>query len=290
MEINRLLQKGIDLIKDRPYTNPSLEATLLLSRLLKVDKIYIYTHGKEKVSEPVVEKFLELIEKRAKGYPIQYIINEKEFMGLDFYVEEGVLIPRSDTEILVDYVLGYIDNKYKNKSINLLDLGFGSGAIALSVAYYRSSVTVYGVDMYDAPIRVAEINKERFKLTNVHLFKGDLFQGIKDVKEKFHIIASNPPYIPRDDIDKLQDEIKYYEPREALDGGSDGLNFYRRIIPESKKYLTDEGLLIFEIGYDQGQSVKNMLLVEGFVNVNILKDLQGLDRVVLGVFKKELNI
>ncbi|SDW14166.1 peptide chain release factor N(5)-glutamine methyltransferase [Tepidimicrobium xylanilyticum] len=290
MEINRLLQKGIDLIKDRPYTNPSLEATLLLSRLLKVDKIYIYTHGKEKVSEPVVEKFLELIEKRAKGYPIQYIINEKEFMGLDFYVEEGVLIPRSDTEILVDYVLGYIDNKYKNKSINLLDLGFGSGAIALSVAYYRSSVTVYGVDMYDAPIRVAEINKERFKLTNVHLFKGDLFQGIKDVKEKFHIIASNPPYIPSDDIDKLQDEIKYYEPREALDGGSDGLNFYRRIIPESKKYLTDEGLLIFEIGYDQGQSVKNMLLVEGFVNVNILKDLQGLDRVVLGVFKKELNI
>ncbi|GMG95518.1 peptide chain release factor N(5)-glutamine methyltransferase [Tepidimicrobium xylanilyticum] len=290
MEINRLLQKGIDLIKDRPYTNPSLEATLLLSRLLKVDKIYIYTHGKEKVSEPVVEKFLELIEKRAKGYPIQYIINEKEFMGLDFYVEEGVLIPRSDTEILVDYVLGYIDNKYKNKSINLLDLGFGSGAIALSVAYYRSSVTVYGVDMYDAPIRVAEINKERFKLTNVHLFKGDLFQGIKDVKEKFHIIASNPPYIPSDDIDKLQDEIKYYEPREALDGGSDGLNFYRRIIPESKKYLTDEGLLIFEIGYDQGQSVRNMLLVEGFVNVNILKDLQGLDRVVLGVFKKELNI
>ncbi|GFN36859.1 release factor glutamine methyltransferase [Tepidimicrobium xylanilyticum] len=285
-----MLQKGIDLIKDRPYTNPSLEATLLLSRLLKVDKIYIYTHGKEKVSEPVVEKFLELIEKRAKGYPIQYIINEKEFMGLDFYVEEGVLIPRSDTEILVDYVLGYIDNKYKNKSINLLDLGFGSGAIALSVAYYRSSVTVYGVDMYDAPIRVAEINKERFKLTNVHLFKGDLFQGIKDVKEKFHIIASNPPYIPSDDIDKLQDEIKYYEPREALDGGSDGLNFYRRIIPESKKYLTDEGLLIFEIGYDQGQSVKNMLLVEGFVNVNILKDLQGLDRVVLGVFKKELNI
>lgn len=285
-----MLQKGIDLIKDRPYTNPSLEATLLLSRLLKVDKIYIYTHGKEKVSEPVVEKFLELIEKRAKGYPIQYIINEKEFMGLDFYVEEGVLIPRSDTEILVDYVLGYIDNKYKNKSINLLDLGFGSGAIALSVAYYRSSVTVYGVDMYDAPIRVAEINKERFKLTNVHLFKGDLFQGIKDVKEKFHIIASNPPYIPSDDIDKLQDEIKYYEPREALDGGSDGLNFYRRIIPESKKYLTDEGLLIFEIGYDQGQSVRNMLLVEGFVNVNILKDLQGLDRVVLGVFKKELNI
>lgn len=289
MEINQLLKKGVDLIKDRPYTNPVLEATLLLSQLLNVDRIYIYTHGREKVEGAIVEKFLELMEMRKEGYPLQYIIKKKEFMGLEFYVEEGVLIPRSDTEILVEYLLDYIDKKYKDTAIKLLDLGIGSGAIALSVAYYRKNVTVYGVDIYDTPLKVANINKERFKLDNVHLFKGDLFDGIEGIEEAFHIIASNPPYIPKEDIDKLQEEVKDYEPREALDGGEDGLEFYRRIIPQSKKYLTHEGLLIFEIGYDQGQELRDMLLEEGFKNIEILKDLQGLDRVVLGVYEKELK-
>lgn len=286
MEINRLLQRGVDLIKDRQYVNPVLEATLLLSELLNVDKIYIYTHGKEKVSKPIVDKFLELMEKRAKGYPIQYIINKKEFMGLDFYVEEGVLIPRPDTEILVEYVLEYIDDKYKDDLINILDLGIGSGAIALSIAYYKKNATVYGVDIHEIPLKVAKINKERFKLNNVNLYKGDLFKGIEGLNEKFHIITSNPPYIPEREISTLQVEVKDYEPKEALDGGEDGLKFYRRIIPESKNYLTEEGLLIFEIGYNQGDEVMHMMIDEGFNNVQILKDLQGLDRVVFGILDK----
>ncbi|CCQ93430.1 Release factor glutamine methyltransferase [[Clostridium] ultunense Esp] len=286
MDINQLLQRGVDLIKDRPYTNPVLEATLLLSKLLNVDKTYIYTHGKDKVSRPIMDKFLELMEKRAEGYPIQYIINEKEFMGLDFYVDEGVLIPRSDTEILVEYVLEYIDNKYKGKPINILDLGIGSGAIALSIAYYKKNANVYGVDLHDIPLKIARINKERFKLNNVNLFKGDLFQGVEGLGEKFHIITSNPPYIPKREIETLQEEVKDYEPKEALDGGEDGLDFYRRIIPESKEYLIKDGLLIFEIGYDQSKQITNMMVDEGFENVGILKDLQGLDRVVLGIMGK----
>ena len=285
MEINHLLQEGVDMIKDREYGNPVLEATLLLGNLLNVDKTYIYTHGKDEVSEPIVDKFLELMDKRAKGYPIQYILGEKEFMGLNFYVEEGVLIPRSDTETLVEYVLQYIDQIYGDKPVNFLDLGIGSGAIALSVAYYRKKLTVYGVDMYDAPLKVANINKERFNLDNVKLYKGDLFQGIDGLglESKIHIIASNPPYIPKKDIETLQEEVKDHEPMTALDGGEDGLDFYRMIIPQSKKYLADEGLLIFEIGYDQGEEVKDIMIDAGFKNVQILKDLQGLDRVIFGI-------
>jgi release factor glutamine methyltransferase len=287
MELNQLLQRGVDLIKDRPYTNPILESTLLLSELLNVDKIYIYTHGRDKVSEPIVDKFLELMGKRAQGYPIQYILNKKEFMGLDFYIEEGVLIPRPDTEILVEYVLEYIDNKYRDESINILDLGIGSGAIALSIAYHRRNANIYGVDFQDIPLKVAKINMERFKLENVNLYKGDLFQALEGLNLKFHIIASNPPYIPKEDIDTLQEEVKDYEPREALDGGEDGLKFYRKIIPKSKEYLTEKGLLIFEIGYDQSKLVMNMMIDEGFTNIKVLKDLQGLDRVVLGILDKE---
>lgn len=287
MEINSLLKRGVEIIGDRKYSNPQLEATLVLCKLLDVDKVYIYTHGKDRVSQQIVDKFLKLMEKRATGYPIQYILKEKEFMGLEFYIEEGVLIPRPDTETLVEYVLDYIDERYQDQPINFLDLGIGSGAIALSVAYYRRNVKVYGVDIEDIPLKVGHINKERFKLDNVNLYKGDLFGGIEglDLEEKLHIIASNPPYIPKGEIENLQGEVKDYEPIDALAGGEDGLDFYREIIPKSKKYLQPEGLLIFEIGFDQGSRVKDIFIEEGFQGIQILKDLQGLDRVILGTME-----
>mgnify|MGYP000969597296 FL=1 len=285
MEINHLLKKGVEMIKDREYGNPVLEAALLLGKLLNVDKTYIYTHGDTQVPQPTVDKFLELMGMRKLGYPIQYILKEKEFMGLDFYVDEGVLIPRSDTETLVEYVLEYIDKKYKDEPINFLDLGIGSGAIVLSVAYYKKNVNAYGVDIHDIPLKIANINKEKFNLDNVSLHKGDLFQGIEGLEGKIHIIASNPPYIPKREIETLQSEVKDYEPMSALDGGDDGLIFYRKIIPESKRYLKDGGLLIFEIGCDQGKEVENIFIREGYKDICILKDLQGLDRVVLGTMK-----
>lgn len=282
MEINKLLRLGVDKIKGRQYGNPILEATLLLGKLLKVDKVYIYTHGDEEVPDFVVDKFFEMIDRRKEGYPIQYIINEKEFMGLDFYVEEGVLIPRPDTEILVEYVLDYIDKVYGKEKIDLLDIGIGSGAIGISIAYYKKNANVYGVDISDSALRVSNINKERFNLNNVTLIKSDLFENI-DKNRKFHIIASNPPYISRRDMEILQEEVKNYEPKIALEGGLDGLDFYRRIIPESKCYLYQGGLLILEIGYDQNIQVRNMMEREGFINIKTLKDLQGFDRVVLGI-------
>ena len=282
MEINKLLRLGVDKIKGRQYGNPILEATLLLGKLLKVDKVYIYTHGDEEVPDFVVDKFFEMIDRRKEGYPIQYIINEKEFMGLDFYVEEGVLIPRPDTEILVEYVLDYIDKVYGKEKIDLLDIGIGSGAIGISIAYYKKNANVYGVDISDSALRVSNINRVRFNLNNVTLIKSDLFENI-DKNRKFHIIASNPPYISRRDMEILQEEVKNYEPKIALEGGLDGLDFYRRIIPESKCYLYQGGLLILEIGYDQNIQVRNMMEREGFINIKTLKDLQGFDRVVLGI-------
>lgn len=282
MEINELIKIGVDKIKGRQYSNPVLEATLLLGKLMNVDKVYILTHGRDTVPEEIVEKYMEAIKKRSQGYPIQYIIKEKEFMGLNFYVEEGVLIPRADTEIIVEYILEYIDKIYPQEEIKVLDIGIGSGAIGLSIAYYKKNTFVYGVDISPEAIKIASINRDRFKLENVKLLESDLFDKINK-EEKFHIIVSNPPYIPTGDIDKLQEEVKNYEPRIALDGGKEGMAFYRRIIPESREYLEEEGLLIFEIGYDQGKQVEAIMEQEGFKAIKILKDLQGLDRAVLGI-------
>ncbi len=193
MEINQLLKTGVNMIKDREYGNPVLEATMVLEKLLNVDRIYVYTHGKAKVDKDIEDKFLEIMELRATGYPIQYILKEKEFMGLNFYIEEGVLIPRPDTEILVEYILNYIDVNYENREIKLLDIGFGSGAIGLSIAYYKRQIQVLGVDNSDIAMKVASINRDKLNLENVKLYSGDLFSKISDGGEKFHIIASNPP-------------------------------------------------------------------------------------------------
>ena len=282
MEINQLIRIGVDRIKGRQYGNAVLEATLLLGKLMNVDKVHIYTHGKEQVPDEIVNKFLEAIEKRSKGYPIQYIIKEKEFMGLNFYIEEGVLIPRPDTEIIVEYILEYIDKRHSQEQINILDIGIGSGAIGLSIAYYKKNVHVCGVDISHKALEVANINKDRFNLSNVKLIKSDLFEKISE-EEKFHIIVSNPPYIPTEDMESLQEEVKNYEPRTALDGGKEGMDFYRRIIPESRNYLKEEGLLIFEIGYHQAKDVSHIMIENGFKDIKILKDLQGLDRAVLGI-------
>ncbi|HAE91773.1 MAG TPA: peptide chain release factor N(5)-glutamine methyltransferase [Tissierella sp.] len=264
---------------------PILDSILIMCKLLDVDKSYIYTYGERQVSEEIESKFLQLVEKRTEGYPIQYILGEREFMGLDFYLEEGVLIPRPDTEILVEYIIDYINKRYKNKRIKVLDLGIGSGAISLSIANYCKDVFVYGVDISDTAIKIANINKSKFGLSNVNFYKGDLFEAIEslDLEKEFQIIVSNPPYIASEEIETLDITVKDFEPRSALDGGVDGLDFYRKITPESRKYLKDNGLLIYEIGYNQGEEVRNILIDEGFREVSILKDLQGHTRVVLGI-------
>lgn len=287
MVINELLAIGMNSLKDLDYCNPLFESRLILAKILNVDKSYIYTYGDLEVSEEAQEEFLSLIKKRSTAYPMAYLLNEKQFMGLDLYVEEGVLIPRPDTEVLVEYVIDYIEKTYKDKKINILDVGIGSGAISLSLGKYCPNARVYGMDIGYKPIKVSNINKERLKLNNVSFHQGDLFQAIDNLKlqGQCEIIISNPPYIREGDIKSLQKDVVDYEPRLALDGGLDGLDFYRKITHEGKKYLTKNGLLIYEIGFDQGQDLKKIMTNEGYRDIEIIKDLQGLDRVVLGFYQ-----
>ncbi len=286
MVINELLGVALNSLKDLEYCNPLFEARIILSKLLNVDKSYVYTYGDSKVSEQVQQQFIKLVQKRATGYPMAYILNEKEFMGLDFYIEEGVLIPRPDTEILVEYVIDYINKYHSNEVINVLDIGIGSGAISLSVAKSCTNTSVFGIDIGYIPIKVSNINKRKLEISNANFYQGDLFHAIKDLnlEGQFQIIISNPPYIPKADISTLQIDVVNFEPILALDGGVDGLDFYRKITEQSKEYLVEGGLLIYEVGFDQAQSIKEILNKEGFKHILILKDLQGLDRVVLGIY------
>lgn len=282
MVVNQLLKIGVESLKKLEYIDPILEARLILTFILDEEPIYVYINGNQEVDFEKEEKFLQLIDLRQEGYPLQYILNNANFMGIDFYVEEGVLIPRSDTEVLVEYILDYIDKK--QGEIKLLDIGIGSGAIVLSSKYHRPSIEAYGIDIEEKPLEVTSKNIARLGLEGVNLFKGDLFEPIDgpDYYSYFDIIASNPPYINSDEIVRLQREVKDHEPMKALDGGKDGMDYYKRIVVESRKYLKDGALLILEIGYDQGERVKNLFEENGFDKIEVLKDIQGLDRVVLG--------
>ena len=282
MVVNQLLKIGVESLKKLEYIDPILEARLILTFILDEEPIYVYINGNQEVDFEKEEKFLQLIDLRQEGYPLQYILNNANFMGIDFYVEEGVLIPRSDTEVLVEYILDYIDKK--QGEIKLLDIGIGSGAIVLSSKYHRPSIEAYGIDIEEKPLEVTSKNIARLGLEGVNLFKGDLFEPIDgpDYYSYFDIIASNPPYINSDEIVRLQREVKDHEPMKALDGGKYGMDYYKRIVVESRKYLKDGALLILEIGYDQGERVKNLFEENGFDKIEVLKDIQGLDRVVLG--------
>lgn len=272
------------LMKGSTYANPILESILVLSKLLNKDKVYIYTYGDEEVSQEVANKFMKIMEKRSTGYPMNYLLGEKEFMGLDFLLEEGVLIPRPETEILVEYIIDKIHSEYRGEKISLLDIGIGSGAISLSIAKQFPHIHVYGVDLYDKPIEIANKNKKRLNLLNVEFIKSDLFDKI-DRDNKFHIIVSNPPYIKTGDIEGLQKDVKDFEPLSALDGGIDGLDFYRRITRESKEFLLENGLLVYEIGYNQSKEVKEIMIEEGFSHIKLLKDFQDYHRVISGILK-----
>lgn len=288
MVINELLKIGVTLIEKVKYSNPLLESILILSHILNVEKTYIYIHGDKEVEDWVKEEFLKKIQKRSENYPIAYLLRNKEFMGLDFYVEEGVLIPRPETEIMIEYIIDYVENNYRDTEIRVLDIGTGSGAISLSLAKFLPWIKVYGIDIDSVAIKIATENKNRLGIKNVKFLKGDLFKPIDNdnILQKFDIIVSNPPYIKKKDINNLQKDVKYFEPIRALDGGIDGLDFYRKITGDSKAHLKNRGILIYEIGYDQGQEVKSILKEEGFLNIDILKDFQGHDRVVFGVLDK----
>ncbi|MEG1482739.1 peptide chain release factor N(5)-glutamine methyltransferase [Clostridium sp.] len=289
MTVNKLLEIGTKVLTEVNIDTARLDATILLGHIIGRDRLYLLTHGDEKVSNEHKKEYLLLIEKRKNKMPIKYITKSAEFMGIELYVEEGVLIPRGDTEVLVEEVLKDIN---EDEDINVCDLCSGSGAIGVSLAEFRKNIKVDSIDYFDIPEKVTLKNIDKHGLNDRMTFiKSDLLKEVINKDKKYDIVVSNPPYIKEEEIKKLMDDVKDYEPHTALSGGNDGLIFYRRIISESKDVLTGKGILAFEIGYDQGEEVKNIMESNGFINVRVIKDLAGLDRVVIGnyrIVEKEL--
>lgn len=281
--IGELLELGSKKLKEKSIDSYMLDAQLLLGMVLGKDKIYVITNRDKEVSHKDEKEYIALIEKRSRKMPIKYILGETEFMGFDFDVEEGVLIPRGDTEILVEELLSIIN---EDEELNICDLCSGSGAIGISLAMNRKNIKVDEIDNYDIPEKVTKSNIVKHGLENrVNFIKSDLLEEAIKAEKKYDIIVSNPPYIKASEIEGLMDDVKLYEPHVALDGGEDGLIFYRRIIEESKLTLNEKGILAFEIGHDQGLDVRILMEEAGFSNVKLVKDLAGLDRVLLGYFK-----
>lgn len=253
----------------------SLKTRLLLAYVLGKPKEYLIIHADEEITQNKIDKFFEGIDKLKNGTPLAYITHKQEFMKLDFYVDENVLIPRPDTEILVEAI---IERCNENKKIHILDLCTGSGAIAISLASYIPNSSVLGIDISKSALDIAKKNAQKNGV-NVSFIESDLLENI-DNKE-WDVIVSNPPYIETDVIKSLQEEVKK-EPIIALDGGKDGLDFYRRIISNAPSYLKNNGLLALEIGYNQANEVTELLNNMGcYDELEVIKDLGGNDRVVL---------
>lgn len=280
--IEYLLNDGIKILEKRDYNNPSLDLQLILMYLLNKDKIYLYTHKDEIISEETAKKYYEMVTKRNSGYPLQYMLNSQEFMGLKLYVEEDVLIPRSDTETLVEKIIKIAENaEYKDRVINILDIGTGSGAIAVSLAYYINSSNITAIDISETAIKVANINKKNLALENLEIIKADLFADLNMGNKKFDIIVSNPPYIEKEEIDKLQIEVAQYEPRLALDGGNSGLIYYEKIKQIAEDIICQNGILSVEIGHNQAEAVSALFKdIKSVKKIEVDKDLYGKDRIV----------
>ena len=278
--VGKLLEKGNEILKDNEIDTYILDTQLLLGYVLNKDRIWLITNRSKKVKIEDETKFYELLLKRKYKMPIKYILQECEFMGLNFYVKQGVLIPRGDTEVLVEEVLSRIG---KDDDLAICDLCCGSGAIGLSLAYYRKNIKVDLIDIDDIPKQVTNINIKKLDLEqNTNFIQSDLLNEVIEKNEKYDILVSNPPYIREDVIPTLMEDVKNYEPKLALVGGEDGLDFYKKIVNQSLKVLKNNGILAFEIGHDQGEDVKNLMFKSNFRNLQIIKDLAGLDRVVIG--------
>lgn len=250
------------------------DSWLLLAMACKIDHTYYYMHIDEEMSEEQVREFEVLIRKRAERVPLQYITGEQEFMGLTFHVNSNVLIPRQDTETLVEEALKVI-----KPGMKVMDMCTGSGCVLISILKNAHDVEGIGYDISKQAINVAKENA-KFNEVPAVFESSDLFEDV--VENDFDVIVSNPPYIPTDVVATLMPEVSQFEPREALDGKGDGLYFYSKILEQCKNYMKQDGYILFEIGCEQGDAVSTMMRLAGFSEVRVIKDLARNDRVVMG--------
>lgn len=270
MNISELLVNGKHLLKD--IEDGNIKARILLEYILKLSRGKIVSNPNIEVSDNNVEFYLNKINDIKNGMPIQYITNKQEFMKLNFYVDKNVLIPQPDTEILVEKAIEICNNH--GNDIKILDLCTGSGAIGISIAKNIKNAKVYATDIKNTVIDIAKQNAKQNNVDNIEFIVSDMFENIQE--KDFDIIVSNPPYIETDVIKTLPTEVRN-EPIIALDGGKDGLKFYKIILSEYKKYLKKDGYLLLEIGYNQAKCVGELINL----NYSIIEDLAGNDRVII---------
>ena len=280
MTYRECYEQGCRTLQAAGIEETALDARLLLEAVCGTDRNDLLVHGEQQVAPEAEEKYLNWIRQRAEHIPLQQLTGEQGFMGLTFNVNEHVLIPRQDTEILVEEVL-----KELHDGMRVLDMCTGSGCILLSLLHYSNDCEGLGVDLSAEALEVAGRNVLKVltpeKAEHAHFLQSDLFEKVEG---KFEIIVSNPPYIASAEVEKLMPEVRDHEPRMALDGTEDGLYFYRRIIEEAGKHLVSSRMLFFEIEYDQGQAVSELMRTEGYCEVQVVQDYAGLDRVVLGTY------
>lgn len=281
MKIKEILEEARKRLIENNIEDASIVCRKLLSYVLNKDKQYLIINMDEEVSEIQCEEFNIYIQKVIDGYPLQYITHNQEFMGMNFYVDENVLIPQPDTEILVENVLEIC--AVDNKKIKILDLCTGSGAIAISLKSKLKDAQIFASDISNKALEVAEKNS-KLNQTEITFIKSDLFENIEE--KDFDIIVSNPPYIKTEVIKTLSKQVQQ-EPMLALDGGEDGLDIYKKIIAEAYKYIKNNGYLCLEIGYDQKEEVTKILEKSNhYIEITTIKDLSNNDRCIIAKIQK----
>ena len=285
-----VLEDGIHLLDAAAIEEAGLDAWLLLEYAADINRAWYYAHMDEILDKKTESRYLEMCAKRAQHIPLQHITGRAYFMGYEFCVDERVLVPRQDTEVLVETALTHLKD---SRSPKILDMCTGSGCILLSLLMERQDASGTGVDVSEGALTVAKQNRMHLQLENraefvqSDLFSGDYFEkNSGNTAVEYDMLISNPPYIPSGDIPGLMEEVRSHDPVLALDGKEDGLFFYRKIVKEAKNYLQPGGWLLFEIGYLQGSAVTSLLEECGYQNITVKKDLAGLDRIVLASLKK----
>lgn len=270
LTLKEALAKAVDKLQQMEVPDADIDAWYLLSYVTGLDRAAFFLHGDEPMAEPDMIRYRDLVTKRGERIPLQHLTGEQEFMGLDFHVNEHVLIPRQDTECLVERVLPYVDGK------RVLDVCTGSGCIAIAIAKLGKPFIVHGVDISEEALAVARQNATELN-ASVELFAGDLMTRMDG---QYDVIVSNPPYISPSVIEGLMPEVRLHEPMLALDGGQDGLEFYRRIAGQAVTRLAPNGRLFLEIGCEQATAVAEILQKQGYREVQVFQDLAGKDRIV----------
>ena len=282
-QLKLLLDKSVQYLEKNDIQEGKLIAEIVFSHVLNIDRMMLFTKYRDDVEDEEIEKIRYFIQKIGREkFPVQYLLNEQEFYGRKFYVDKGVLIPRQDTEILVEKMIDTLKDKVLKNEIHpkILDIGVGSGIIGITAALEIESSYVLGVDISDKALETAKKNKEILKVSNIKFLKSDLFENVEF--REFDMIVSNPPYISLNEIGIMSDDTLLHEPSEALFAENDGLYFYYEICQKAFDYLADFGYLLFEIGYKQGKNVSEIMKNFGFKNIDVIQDLAGLDRVVIG--------